>query len=116
MGLPALVPRDQEPLMTDKAKHIREEIERQLSRLREWRPRERQLERAIITALKNIRDREAAEWGRLVDGDYDGLAREMAEQNERIGKLITAAEVMLKEHSSRMFVDPGRGGQHETSN
>ena len=44
------------------------------------------------------------------------LAREMAEQNERIDKLIATAEVMLKEHSSRMFVDAGRGGQRETSN
>ena len=99
--------------MTDKAEHIREEIERELSRLRGWRPRERQLERAIITALKFVRDREAAERGRLMDDDYDGLARGMAEQNERIGKLIAAAEVMLREHSSRMFVE---AGQHETSN
>jgi hypothetical protein len=56
-----------------------------------------ELERAI-TAAKSA----------TMDDDYDRIEREIAEQNERIAKLIATAEAALKDHSSRMFADAER--------
>lgn len=48
-----------------------------------------------LGAVRNL-----AEWGKLMDDDYDRLEREMAEQNERIAKLIATAEVVRPIKSS----------------